>query len=227
MKNVYIYAVVLTGLFISYTNVNAQGSLGLYTTSVSNSNPAMGEEFSLLTKLINTSSLDTFSGFIDFDLANENGIITDVSVFGEPQVSGTQLTLAPLQEMFLLFTITPLPAYFTPGPDIIIVWPITTAPVVDSARAAINIKTPTDIDETGNGSCKIFVHNSTLYVQVIEDKYMLQHVQIFGINGQLLISKNIHEGNTSLSINELSNGLYIAEVVMSNGNTKRLKFNKQ
>lgn len=224
MKKVYI-CVWLTAILLLVQHVTrAQGSLGLYTTSVSNNLPAMGEQFSLFTKLINTSPVDTFKGIVDFSLANETGVIDDITVFGEPAVSGTFITLAPLQEMSLLFTITPQPTYFVPGPDIIIVWPLATAPIVDSARAQINIQEPTGIDGAAEETIKMFAHNGYLILQMPSEKEWLQRVQIFDVTGALLISEQLDANNATVPIGMLAKGIYIAEVTSRTGNKRSIKF---
>lgn len=224
MRKLYKCVLVVAMLLLIQLGLQAQGTLGLYTTSVSNSSPAMGEQFSLFTKLVNTSTTDTFKGVIDFELANEGGIINDIAVFGEPAVSGNFLTLAPLQEINLLFSITPQPSYFVVGPDIIIVWPLASAPVIDSARAQIFIQEPTGIKNAEQLTLKNWVQNQQLIIQLLNTENSLQRVQIFSTSGTLLISESTNGNTTNIPIGMLPNGIYIAEIVTSDGSRNCIKF---
>jgi hypothetical protein len=105
MKNGYILALLIViGVGMPSTTF-AQAKLGLYTTSVSNSTPNLNDQISIFTKLKNTSTTDTFSGVINFLLANKDSIITNLSVVGKPPFTGTSITLAPLEEKAALFTV--------------------------------------------------------------------------------------------------------------------------
>lgn len=205
-------------------NLHAQATLSLFTTSVSNTAPAMGQPFNLFTKLVNTSAVDSFKGVIDFSLANENGLINDVNVFGKPAVSGNFITLAPLQEMNLLFTVTPQPAYFVPGPDIIIVWPIAAAPVVDSAIAQIDIQEPSSIAGIKPAELKVFAQNDVLMLQLLNSESSLKHVQILSVTGNLLIAEALNGNSAGISIAMLPKGMYVVEVLTADGRRSALKF---
>jgi hypothetical protein len=109
----------------------------------------LNDQISIFTKLKNTSTTDTFSGVINFLLANKDSIITNLSVVGKPPFTGTSITLAPLEEKAALFTVQLLPTYFKAGPDIIIVWPVASVAVVDSARAPIQIANALGLGRAG------------------------------------------------------------------------------
>ena len=224
MKKVYATLWIMAVLLLMQQGLQAQATLGLHTTSISNSSPAIDEEISLFTKLINTSATDTFNGVIDFSLANENGVITDVSVFGKPAVSGNILTLAPLQEMTLLFTVTPRSAYYVPGPDIIIVWPIASAPIVDSAKADIDIQQATGIENNEEQDMKIFVSNNILHVQNSSTTNTFQQVQIFNSTGALIISQTLYSNYEQIPLSNLAGGMYIAAVLSCDGKRYLIKF---
>lgn len=224
MKKVYLYGLFIAVLLFANINISAQGSLGLYTVSVSTTTPTMGQQVSLSANLVNTSTTDTFNALIDFELANENGIINDVNVFGEPPISGNVITLLPQQVMLLTFTITPQPAYFTPGPDIIIVWPISTAPTVDSARQALTILEATGINEPNASLFKLAVQNETLNIQLTSPEYSLQRVRIYSADGRVVHTETIVGDKTSVYIGTLPKGMYIAEVTTTNGYVKVAKF---
>jgi hypothetical protein len=187
MKNRYILALLIViGVGMPSTTF-AQAKLGLYTTSVSNSTPNLNDQISIFTKLKNTSTTDTFSGVINFLLANKDSIITNLSVVGKPPFTGTSITLAPLEEKAALFTVQLLPTYFKTGPDIIIVWPVASVAIVDSARAPIQItnalwawKSKVEM------KFQLFVANEQLFVRKNGQENALQYVRIYAVSGALI-----------------------------------------
>lgn len=224
MKKGYMFGLFFIVFLVAANNAAAQATLGLYTVGVSNSSPAMGQQISLSTNLVNTSTTDTFNALIDFELANENGIINDVNVFGEPPISGNVITLLPQQVMLLTFTITPQPAYFTPGPDIIIVWPISTVPTVDSARQALTILEVTGINEPNAGFFKLGVQNEKLNIQLTAPEHSLQRVQIFSPDGRLMYGEEATGDRATIYIGSLPKGIYVTQITTADGYIKVAKF---
>jgi hypothetical protein len=228
MKKVYLVACCLLAFVFSNNPVSAQGVLSLYTTSSSNTTLPMGGMVSINTKLVNTSATDTFNGLIDFELANGNGIINDINVFGEPQISGTVFKLAPQEEKLLLFTVTPNASYFAPGPDIIIVWPIAASAnaIIDSARVAINILQSTGVNETDMQQIRILNTGTDLFISTGSEKIATERVQLFNLQGQLLLQQYFNATNVHLPITELPKGIYVVELTTNNGIRKLMKFVK-
>lgn len=211
------------------TGVHAQAELGLYTTSISNASPALGEQISIYTELRNNSITDTFAGPIDFTVANHDGIITAGSVIGKPPFTGTTVVLPPGAKMAALFTVQLQPAYFKVGPEIIIVWPITTSSpstviIVDSAKAPITITASTGIVDIPYENIKAFVYNEQLIIQTIEGKTSLEKVQIFDVVGTPVALYYLSDTDAIISLAALPKGLYIAEIMAARGQRKTIKF---
>lgn len=226
MKNGYILALLIViGVGMPSTTF-AQAKLGLYTTSVSNSTPNLNDQISIFTKLKNTSTTDTFSGVINFLLANKDSIITNLSVVGKPPFTGTSITLAPLEEKAALFTVQLLPTYFKTGPDIIIVWPVASVAIVDSARAPIQITNALGLEEQGGNEFQLFVANEQLFVRKSGQENALQYVRIYTVSGALIEQHLLNAANNTIPLQHLPDGVYIVE--MGSGNTimKRIKFLK-
>lgn len=226
MKNRYILVLLfIIGMGMPSTSF-AQAKLGLYTTSVSNSTPNLGDQISIFTKLKNTSTTDTFSGVINFLLANKDSIITNLSVVGKPPFTGTSITLAPLEEKAALFTVQLLPTYFKAGPDIIIVWPVASVAVVDSARAPIQIANALGLEEQAGQEILLYATSDQLFVRKSSAETELQYVRIYAISGQLTEQHILSSQNTTIPLQHLPEGVYVVEMTSGNKLLKRLKWVK-
>lgn len=226
MKNRYILVLLfIIGMGMPST-LYAQAKLGLYTTSVSNSTPNLGDQISIFTKLRNTSTTDTFSGVINFLLANKDSIITNLSVVGKPPFTGTSITLAPLEEKAALFTVQLLPTYFKTGPDIIIVWPVASVAIVDSARAPIQIANVLGLEEQVEQEILLYATNDQLFVRKSSTEIELQYVRIYAISGQLIEQHILTSQNTTIPLQHLPEGVYVVEMTSGNKLLKRLKWVK-
>ncbi|MES2619413.1 MAG: T9SS type A sorting domain-containing protein [Bacteroidota bacterium] len=226
MKN-YI-KILFTGLFLIsiHITVRAQAQLGLYTTSVSSSTPNMGDQLYLFAQLKNYSTIDTFNGVINFELANKDSIITNVTIVGKPPYTNTVIKLAPLEEKSALFTVQILPSYFKAGPDIIIVWPIATATIVDSASAVIVIQDPLSIDEQTKAKLRIFTTTEQLIIINEGQESQLEQVRIYTTTGSVILAYKTNTPNITIPLSVLPQGSYIAEVLLQNGERRMLKFAK-
>ena len=225
MKTIYTLLLAVAILTGSPVLVKGQAGLGLTTTSVSNSSPAIGTQISILTNLTNVSTIDTFTGIVNFSLANKDSIITNVAIVGYPNFAGTQITLAPQQSRSALFTVQIAHTYFMAGPDIIIVWPIATnAHTVDTAAAPINITWPLGINNPAGDNILIFNANDNLIVQNTAPKTGLEQLRIFDLLGNTLVTCPLKDVTTVVPVNALPTGLYIAAVFDESGMVRAVKF---
>lgn len=224
MKCVRQIGIVILVLIGFSANVMAQGSLGLYLTQISTTTPAIGQSVIVQAKLINTSTTETFSGIVDFSMANENGLITDFTVFNKPNYSGTLVTLAPLEEKQTVTVIDIEGPYFVAGPDIIIVWPLAACDIVDSIKINLDIQVPTGINEVGDNATSAFVANNQLIVQNNVPNINLQRVQLFDVTGKVMGTYALSDSNATIPLSELPRGMYIAEITTTNGIHKTIRF---
>lgn len=223
MRSLYTYLIALAILLGCQGSAQAQASLGMYLSSVSNSTPPLNSQISVATFLKNYSTTDTFTGIIDFRVANQDSIITDINVIGKPNYTGTSIKLAPLEAKAALFTVQLLPSHFKAGPDIIIVWPVATANIVDSARAPIAIQIAAGISDMGVSE-GIYVSDDLLMIKNTGLNNSLQRVRIFDVTGQLVLSSEINAGTSAISLRDIPNGVYIAEISSAGSICKRVKF---
>jgi hypothetical protein len=204
--------------------LSAQARLGLYYTSASSTTPNLNTQLSVFTQLKNLSTTDTFSGVVNFSLANKDSIITNLSVVGYPSFTGTSITLAPLEQRSALFTLQLLPSYFKIGPDIIIVWPVVSVAVIDSARAPIDIQAAVGVDDIADDSMQVFVANEHLFIRNSGIDQRLQQVQIIDIEGREIISRSAELKEHSLYLGDLPKGIYLIRIQIGEGLFRRIKF---
>ena len=225
----YIYSIGISiAIFLGFTiQSQAQATLGLTTTSVSSSTPPLGSQLSIFTMLKNTSTTDTFSGIVNFQLANKDSIHTIASVVGMPTFAGTVVTLAPQEQRSALFTVQLLSSYFSIGTDIIIVWPVASSVrITDSARAPISIQPALSISELDNDSLRLFVSNGHLIIHNQGAKIILEQVHICDIIGRRIISHSASDIDIDIPLDGLPSNIYFAEIVLTNGETKTIRFYK-
>lgn len=224
MRNKVYWLIGCFGLCFIQNEACAQAQLHTSITSISDANPTIGDQISINIQLKNESTTDTFNGVINFDLADNNGIITDGSIVGKPNYSGTSIILAPLETKLGLFTVQIQASYFIVGPDIIIVWPIASADILDSARVLINIKAVVGINEEESDKLLLRQNGDRLFIQLDNSETGLQDVRIYSISGQLMVEQLLHKDNNTIPIENLPRGIYVAEIKLRNGDLRRLKW---
>ncbi len=208
------------------SNIFAQAQLHTTITSLSSATPVFGTQLSVNIQLQNVSPTDTFKGIINFDLANKDSVIENLNIVGKPNYNGTFITLAPSETKAGLFTVQIMSPNFVAGPDIIIVWPIAGAIILDSARAPINIQQPLGIQHNENNKLLLWENNNELFIQMEEPETWLQDVRIFDLNGRLVMHRQLQPHHNKISVANLPAGIYMAEVTMRNGKMSMLKWVK-
>ncbi|MCW3126497.1 MAG: hypothetical protein JWO03_2155 [Bacteroidetes bacterium] len=222
-----IYTVSLLALILCTSVItNGQARLSQTTTSVSDTTPNLNDQLSVLTSLKNESLTDTFTGTIDFVVANKDSIINMPLVVGKPAFAGTVITLAPQQTRSALFTVTLQPNRFSIGVDIIIVWPVAAVQIIDSARAPINIQPALGITPVSQEGITAFVFGEQLFTQNNGSKSSLRRVQIYDLMGHIVGDYHLSDNTSVIPLHQLPAGVYVADIVGEMGAGKRLKFVK-
>lgn len=202
---------------------SAQAQLSLTTTSTSSSTPAINDQLSIFTKLKNVSLIDTFTGPVDFLLANQDSLIYDTNIVGKPAFAGTTITLAPQEERSALFTVQLLPSHFRAGPDIIIVWPVAAVHITDSARAPIVIQPALGVDPISAGGVSAYFAADQLHIHTITAT-PAGRVDIYDMLGQSVGSYPLTGTATTIPLHHLPQGSYIADIQTGTGPARRLRF---
>lgn len=225
MKRVYLLLATILFFLTAQPKLNAQASLGLYTTSISDATPNMGDQLSIFTNLVNLSNTDTFIGVVDFRMLHNGGEITDQAIFGKPALSGlSTITVAPGEQKPLLFTVQIDAAYFIPGSDIIIVWPVAPVAIIDSAKTSIFINGTTGIGKIGLANATVFVASNQLMVINPSSNMGVEQLQIFDLLGACVGNYPVNKTITSVSIADLPKGIYLAKLIGANGEQRVIKF---
>ncbi|MCS6934283.1 MAG: T9SS type A sorting domain-containing protein [Chitinophagales bacterium] len=190
-------------LLENYTVQQQQGQVNLYTTVTINAT------------LYNKDSVLPFYGKIDFGLRNNAQILTQTSIFDKPAYSGDTVLLQPGERVPAVFSIDITPAYFGPGPDVVVVWPICTAPVGDSIVIPLLIQDPNSIHEVKEKLFSYSINHNELMLETPGYENIIERVRIFDINGALVLLHNSPE-TRHIPLVSLPRGIYIAEVRISN-----------
>lgn len=219
--------ILFIGLLLVATTGFSQSSLRLNVITVSDTAPALGDEILVFANLQNTDSTNAFSGVVNFEVANGIQNLSNNNILSSPPYSGTQITLNPKEEIPALFTVKVDEQYFKAGPDIIVIWPITTLPPKDSIRIPITIHQALGIEGLAQNKPHLFVSGNQLLIHTgFNANNDLKQVRIFDLSGQLLLQHSSEEKNISIGIEEIPRGLFICELLYSNNKRNVMKFVK-
>jgi hypothetical protein len=214
-------------LLLIATTGFSQSSLRLNVITVSDSAPALGDEILVFANLQNTDTANSFTGVVNFEIANGFQNLSGSNILSAPPYNGTQITLNPKEEIPALFTVRVDEQYFKVGPDIIVIWPMTTLPPKDSIRIPITIHQALGIEWLTQNKPHLSVNGNQLMIQSgVTANNELKQVRIFNLTGQLLLQQSSEEKNISIGIDELPRGLFVCELLYSNNKRNVMKFVK-
>lgn len=219
--------ILFIGLLFIATTGFSQSSLRLSVITVSDSAPALGDEILVFANLQNTDTANSFTGVVNFEIANGIQNLSGNNILSAPPYNGTQITLNPKEEIPALFTVRVDEQYFKVGPDIIVIWPMTTLPPNDSIRIPINIHQALGIEGLTQNKPHLSVNGNQLMIHSgATANNELKQVRIFNLTGQLLLQQSSEEKNINLSIDELPRGIFICELLYGNNKRNVMKFVK-
>lgn len=165
-----------------------------------------------------------FAGQLDFGLRNNTfDSINDPNVFNKPSYSGTQIVLNPGEVVPAIFSVEIDAQYFAPGPDVVVVWPISNKPITDSVLININVQNPNGFNGVDEIPFAYSVQNGELWLRYDNADINFQQVRIFDLYGRLIFAV---EGDliSVVNVDTLMNGIYICEVYTSDKKRKAFKF---
>lgn len=214
----------------------ANGGIGLSLVSYTQSNPGSQQSQLGYTIVINAlvTNYDStqYVGFIDFGLHNTNYTLTDNDdVFSRPSYSGVPIILNGGESIPAIFNVTLNPSYFAPGPDVVVVWPITAVNDADSIRIDLNIIGNNGVTDTVATAVND-PNNAPLAFSVLENEILLLNVPAQTNFKQVrildLTGREVFELNSAyikqVPIPDIPKGIYLAEFLASDGTVKVLKF---
>lgn len=205
----------------------SQNSLALTVVTVSDTAPALGDEILVFANLQNTDTSKVFSGIVNFEIANTTQNLNNSNILSSPPYNGTQITLDPKEKIPALFTVKVDEQYFKAGPDIIVIWPLTTLPPTDSVRIPITIHQTLGVEGLTKNKHYLTVSGNVLSIHNAGNANNdLKQVRIFDLSGQLLLQQNNDENNNGVNIDTLPRGMFICELLYNNNKRSVLKFLK-
>ncbi len=185
-------------------------------------NVSIGYKLTISAEVTNTDSQQVFFDRLDFGMRNLQQDLSASSVFNKPVYSTDSVYLDPFETVPAIFSIDIDHPYFTPGPDVVVVWPISPNPIADSIRIPLNILNPNGMLKNEDLPFSYLVTNSDITLMNIDNKNSFKQVRIFNLMGQLVSSLQ-SDFITRIPIPDLPKGIYLCQL-MSNGKTVTLKF---
>lgn len=162
-----------------------------------------------------------FTGTIDFGLRTQNYNLSNSGLFNKPPYSGgNTITLYPGETVPSIFSVEIDPAYFVPGPDVVVVWPICTQPISDSVVIPIVVEAPNAIAGTDDIKMGYIIINGHIFITDLEAGVMFKQVRIYNIMGQQIAG--VEAANiTDVNLPPVPHGVYLAEFITT-GNRRRV-----
>ena len=218
---------MLISVACSHRTVAQATGIGLtllnYTVENNQGNIDLGRTVTINALITNYDSSD-FVGTLDFGLRNSQQQLSSTNLFNKPPYSGNTIMLNPGETVPAVFSVDIDAPYFIPGPDVVVVWPISTAPIGDSVVINLNISTPTAIGNTNQLKLSYIILSDKILVQNIGTENPIEQVRIYNIMGQVVSES---QGTSSdIPTGMLSSGIYVCEL-RSGDKRSIIKFYKQ
>ncbi|MCW5909229.1 MAG: T9SS type A sorting domain-containing protein [Chitinophagales bacterium] len=184
----------------------------------------LGYTITINAQLTNTDTA-VFSGQLDFGLRNSTQILTQAGIFKKPPYSNNTIILNPGETVPAIFSVKIDDQYFAPGPDVVVVWPISTKPVTDSILIELNIASPTAIYNEPEVKFDYFVYSDKIVLHNLPAHIMVKQVRIYNLFGQLVDGAAPGFAN-EIPIGNIPKGIYFCEMLMADRSRKVIKFLK-
>ena len=164
-----------------------------------------------------------FNGFINFGLHNDQQTLTNTGIFDKPPYSGDSISLGGGETVPAVFSININHPYFSPGPDVVVVWPICTQPIADSILIHLDIIDPTGTNDLKDLPLSYAIVNNSILFKTTDSKINFKQVRIFNDMGQKLTELS---GNLicNMPIPVLAHGIYFCELTTDDGHRITFKF---
>jgi hypothetical protein len=215
-----LLSVVISGFAVASPGI-AVTFLDYHLDSTQNVN--LGYTLTINAEVRNTDSTQAFSGTLDFGLHNNGSVLTTAGIFNKPPYSGGIIVLNPGERVPALFSVNIEHPYFTPGPDVVVVWPISTSPISDSILINLFIETPSGIADKEKEHFNYTVMPNRIFLHYNSNEINFQQVRIFNILGQE--SAYIHSDFiTEIPVPNLPKGIYLCEMISADRKKSVIKF---
>lgn len=208
--------VAQSGLALTLINYTVQNDTGKVN---------LGYTITINAELTNTDSIN-FAGQLDFGLRNNSGELTNVAtIFNKPTYSNQvpPIVINPGETVPAIFSIDIETPYFAPGPDVVVVWPISTKPIADSILIPLTVLGPNEIAAQEEENFKCLVLSDRLILQEAGTESNVQQVRIYDLYGRL-IAEPASDNTNQIMLNAIPKGTYLCEVTLANHSKRVIKF---
>lgn len=217
-------AILLTIAFAQQSFATSGISVTLLGYTVDSTlNVNLGYTLTISTQVTNTDSANSFSGQLDFGLRSNTQTLTTSNIFNKPPYSNNQITLAPNETVPAIFSVHITSQYFVPGPDVVVVWPISTSPITDSVRIPLNILNPSGVEEEKKDMFNYILTEKKILLQNLGPQTNFKQVRIYNLMGQP-VSCLSSDFITEIPVPDLPRGIYICELFSSTNARRVIKF---
>ncbi len=193
-----------------------------YTLDTVNNDVALGYTITINAEVTNFDSVP-FNGFINFGLHNDQQVLSNAGVFDKPPYSGDSISLGGHETVPAIFSININQPYFRPGPDVVVVWPISSKPIADSIIIHLNIVDPSGISDEQKSAFSYAIVSNNILLKSADSKTNFKQVRIYNCLGQK-ISEITSDFISNIPLSGLTDGIYFCQLLTSSGKTTTIKF---
>ena len=164
-----------------------------------------------------------FIGTLDFGLRNNQQELSNSGVFNKPPYSSTQISLGPYETVPAIFSVDIDPQFFNPGPDVVVVWPICSKPIIDSIVININVLNPNSITDNKDDLFTYLIVGNKILLKNYAAETNFKQVRIYNLMGQQ-VAELRSQFITEVPLPALPKGLYMCEFLAADGKRKVIRF---
>ena len=175
-----------------------------YTVENNQDNIDLGRTVTINALITNYDSIE-FVGTLDFGLRNTQQQLSGTDLFNKPPFSGNTIILNPGESVPAVFSVDIDAPYFIPGPDVVVVWPISTAPIGDSIVINLNINGATGVTSANQLKLNYLVLSDKIVWTNTSIENPIEQVRIYNLVGQTIYSTS--GDSNEVPINQLNSGL--------------------
>ncbi|MFN8323390.1 MAG: T9SS type A sorting domain-containing protein [Chitinophagales bacterium] len=221
----YVLAVLLVCCGAAFSKVSASGiAVKLLSYQLDSTlNVNLGYTLTISAEVQNIDTQQSFSGLLDFGLRNNQQTLSQTGIFNKPPYSTNIITLGPGEIVPAVFSIDIDQPYFSTGPDVVVVWPISNSPIADSIRILLNILDPSGIAGEKELNVSYLIMPDRIMLLNTMPQTTLKQVRIYSIVGQQLSfiqSASLNE----IPLPEMPHGIYLCEMTGTDNKRKVIRF---
>ena len=164
-----------------------------------------------------------FNDTLRFGLRCDNQVVTTAGIFGQPQYSGDKIYLRGHESVPAVFSVHIEHQYFTPGPAVVVVWPICPYPIGDSIVINFTVADPTGIITEKDDAFSYVVLSNRILFKNLDAKTNFKQVRMYNILVQQVCE--LQSGAiTEIPLPVMTKGIYFCELLTTDNSRKVIKF---